>query len=353
MRFLVLVSCLLPSSICAADQLCVTANAPLSATPWNTSVSVPRFDPAYGALNAVTVEVTGFIQGEARLESTAPHPLTINTYFSANVDVLRPDMSFIASAAPTQAFGDSLGAFDGIIDYRGTSGFTHIGITATATGSSALAAVADIGLFSGPYGAAGIILLPISASNTSYIQPSLGLNPLFVQDASAIVRVCYDYTAIAAAFCAGDGAGAPCPCANFSAAGAGEGCLNSFGLGAVLRGTGHTSVQSDTLVLTCSQLPPATTGLFFQGDASVSSGAGAAFGDGLRCVGGSVVRLGTKTASSGVVTYPQAGDAPVSVRGNVPPNSVRFYQLWYRNSASFCTASTFNLSEGVGVTWSP
>lgn len=102
-----------------------------------------------------------------------------------------------------------------------------------------------------------------------------------------------------------------------------------------------------------SVLAPATTALFFQGDAIVSSGAGVAFGDGLRCVGGSVVRLGTKPVSSGVVTYPQAGDASVSVRGMVPPNSERFYHLWYRNSASFCTASTFNLSEGVGVTWLP
>ena len=27
------------------------------------------------------------------------------------------------------------------------------------------------------------------------------------------------------------------------------------------------------------------------------------------------------------------------------------YQVWYRNAASFCTPSTFNLTNGVLVTW--
>jgi hypothetical protein len=27
--------------------------------------------------------------------------------------------------------------------------------------------------------------------------------------------------------------------------------------------------------------------------------------------------------------------------------------VWYRNAASFCTVDTFNLSNGVSVTWVP
>jgi hypothetical protein len=27
------------------------------------------------------------------------------------------------------------------------------------------------------------------------------------------------------------------------------------------------------------------------------------------------------------------------------------YQLWYRNAAAFCTPSTFNLTNGLDVTW--
>jgi hypothetical protein len=31
----------------------------------------------------------------------------------------------------------------------------------------------------------------------------------------------------------------------------------------------------------------------------------------------------------------------------------RTYQVWYRNSAAFCTPDVFNLSNGLVVTWVP
>jgi hypothetical protein len=32
---------------------------------------------------------------------------------------------------------------------------------------------------------------------------------------------------------------------------------------------------------------------------------------------------------------------------------LRTYQLWYRNAAVFCTTSTFNLTNGIEVSWVP
>jgi hypothetical protein len=44
----------------------------------------------------------------------------------------------------------------------------------------------------------------------------------------------------------------------------------------------------------------------------------------------------------------------VSVRGLVPATgAVRYYQAWFRNSISFCTADTFNTTNGLAVTWLP
>jgi hypothetical protein len=77
------------------------------------------------------------------------------------------------------------------------------------------------------------------------------------------------------------------------------------------------------------------------------------FGDGLRCVGGTVVRLGTQSNVGGTSQYPAAGELPVSVRGLVSAPGVRTYQVWYRNATAFCTAATFNLTNGVSVTWAP
>jgi hypothetical protein len=96
---------------------------------------------------------------------------------------------------------------------------------------------------------------------------------------------------------------------------------------------------------------PSSSALYFQGTSQLGGGAGSVFGDGLRCVGGTIIRLGTKNNVAGTSTYPVAGDASVSVRGAVSAGDVRMYQVWYRNAAAFCTSSTFNLTNGVEVSW--
>jgi hypothetical protein len=152
-------------------------------------------------------------------------------------------------------------------------------------------------------------------------------------------------------FCSGDGTGAACPCANSGAAG--NGCASSVNAGgAHLSGSGSASVATDTMVLSGSGMPNSSA-LYFQGTLQLAGGAGVAFGDGLRCVAGTIIRLGTKTNAAGASTYPSFGDLPISVKGANSAGAVRDYQCWYRNAAAFCTVSTFNLTNAVEVTWSP
>ena len=150
------------------------------------------------------------------------------------------------------------------------------------------------------------------------------------------------------AYCFGDGTAAvACPCGNAGAAG--NGCASSINAnGANLNGAGNASISADSLVLTGSGMPNSNA-LYFQGTTQIA----AAFGDGLRCAGGTIIRLGTKLNAAGVSSYPAAGDLSVSVRGNVVAPGVRNYQAWYRNAAAFCTPSTFNLTNGYSVTWTP
>lgn len=151
------------------------------------------------------------------------------------------------------------------------------------------------------------------------------------------------------AACAGDGSAAACPCGNTGATG--RGCANSIDAsGAVLGGAGTASVAADSLVLSGSGMPNSSA-LYFQGTTPSAGGMGVAFGDGLRCAGGAVVRLGTKTNAGGMSQYPEAPDLSVSVRGGVAPGNQRVYQVWYRNAASFCTPDTFNLTNGLVVDW--
>jgi hypothetical protein len=146
-------------------------------------------------------------------------------------------------------------------------------------------------------------------------------------------------------YCFGDGTGAACPCANNGAAG--NGCASSVSPnGANLSTTGVASIANDTLVLNGTGMPNSSC-LYFQGTTQI----GTAFGDGLRCAGGVVTRLATKTNVGGASQYPAAGDASVHVKGNVSVPGTRTYQVWYRNAAAYCTASTFNLTNGVLVAW--
>ena len=78
-----------------------------------------------------------------------------------------------------------------------------------------------------------------------------------------------------------------------------------------------------------------------------------AFGDGLRCAGGAIVRLGLESNVSGASHYPSSGNLPISVRGADSSGDVRTYQCWYRNAANFCQPQTFNLTNAVQTTWAP
>jgi hypothetical protein len=98
--------------------------------------------------------------------------------------------------------------------------------------------------------------------------------------------------------------------------------------GASLSASGIQSVSADTLVLQGASMPNSSA-LYFQGTAQQGGGAGATFGDGLRCASGSVIRLGTKVTAGNASQYLDAGDQPISVKGAPPPTGgMRYFQVW-------------------------
>ncbi len=149
--------------------------------------------------------------------------------------------------------------------------------------------------------------------------------------------------------CEGDGSSVPCPC---SAGDAGKGCPNSvFPGGAKLIGSGGTFVSSDTLLLIASDLPNSTA-VFVQAE---NGGTPSLIDDGITCVGGAVIRLGSRTVVGNLVAYPRDGDQPISVRGAIPASAgvTRVYQVFYRNAATFCTSATSNRTNALRLTWLP
>ncbi|MFT7484270.1 MAG: hypothetical protein ACI9F9_000110 [Candidatus Paceibacteria bacterium] len=151
-------------------------------------------------------------------------------------------------------------------------------------------------------------------------------------------------TATGTPLCFGDGSGAACPCGNAGAGG--EGCANSSGSGAVLTAGGGASVGSDGLHFSASQLPANKPSLLFAGDALLGNGAGQPFGDGLRCAGGSLRRLGVVFADGqGAASWGPG----LAAAGNWSAGDTRIFQVWYRDDAGAACGNAFNVSSGVEV----
>ncbi len=115
--------------------------------------------------------------------------------------------------------------------------------------------------------------------------------------------------------------------------------------GAQIGWLGVPALGANGFSVIASGLPANATGIFHFGTSQVS----AAFGNGVRCVGGSVLRMGQQTATNGIAqrlvdfgTYP----------GNVIAAGSRWhFQFWYRDPAA--GGANFNLSNGLDVLFCP
>src|SRR5262249_45987074 len=114
---------------------------------------------------------------------------------------------------------------------------------------------------------------------------------------------------------------------------------------------GERDDEPDTIVLLGSFMPSTAACIYLQGNALVD----VVFGDGVRCAGGTLIRLRTTVNSGGASQSPYPTDTiTLSMRGGVTPgtNVRRYYQVYYRNaSATFCPPETFNVTNGVIIDW--
>ena len=152
-----------------------------------------------------------------------------------------------------------------------------------------------------------------------------------------------------------------CPCTGAGGSGipnpgaAGNGCANSsFAAGANLSATGQALDNAgDTLVLTCSNMPG--PGLFFQSNGL--AGPVVNFNDGVLCAAVGIIRMGVVFPTAGVASYPGGlTPAPIHIAGGpvLTPTPLKHYQCWYRDiTPGFCNVPGHNMSNGLGITWTP
>jgi len=152
--------------------------------------------------------------------------------------------------------------------------------------------------------------------------------------------------------CAADGTWSEhCPCSNVSTAG--RGCASSFSSsGAGLIASGSLRVSNDTLGVHVDGLSASVATLFQATGRSYFTSSPIA-GDGVSCITGPYVRLVSRYAPDGVLDYPLPGDASISTLGFVQPGQTRYYSVRYRDTGTFCTAATFNVTNTVSAFWRP
>jgi len=149
------------------------------------------------------------------------------------------------------------------------------------------------------------------------------------------------------AFCNdADGALSACPCAN--PGNPDSGCDIAQGTGGVRLDlqTQQTSPQNRTTVTgTGFPVAGAPTAIVIRADGLDPAGP-VVFGDGLRCIGTSIVRLAATFASGGTSTH-------VFGHGAGAGPGTFYYQLWFRNTPiMYCDpGAAFNLSNGRTMTW--
>jgi hypothetical protein len=258
---------------------------------------------------------------------------------------------------PSPSSGVGIGVFavdsaSGVVDYRITfTGLTTAETAAHVHGFAAPGVPAGI-LFTLPLGSLKCGTFTLAPSQIADFLAGLAyVNVHSTAFAGGEIRGQIAEIESQPTYCYGDWSGLECPCLNVSVPGNKEGCLHSGGVGARLVAYGNPSLANDSVVLHYLRGPATSPMLLFQGTTMIQSGQ--QFGDGLRCAAGTVVRLAQRTPCGGQVALPEAGEPRLSVLGGVTITGPQHYQGWYRNAASFCTPSTFNLTNGVRIVWTP
>lgn len=187
--------------------------------------------------------------------------------------------------------------------------------------------------------------------DVDYVNLRLDTNPaafcLFNQWDLGVDNLRLEGQALATAYCFGDGSGTNCPCGNVGAAD--EGCGNSGGSGARLAVSGSNSAGTDDVTFTLTQGPGPVPGILFAGDALPNGGNGLIFGDGLRCAGGQIQRLGVQIMDgSGSATWGPG----LGAQGNWSGGDTRYFQGWYRDVSGPCNG-LFNTSHATELTFVP
>lgn len=176
-----------------AEVVSFTANKATATTAWTDLLSFGKFNSNLGTLNSITFELGGTVSGTGRAESLDAAASIVTLSLSSILTLTRPDGSTIVVTNPVFSNNYSLSAFDGAIDFAGSSGAFTGQVSSSHTESFASSSTNDFALFSQAGG--GTISLNLGATGQSNGSGAGNLITQFATSAAGQVKVSYDYTA--------------------------------------------------------------------------------------------------------------------------------------------------------------
>lgn len=168
----------------AAASVTHTATVFPTRTNWSMTNAVPQFDPSLGTLTNVAVGIAVNVSTQFRVENRD----TIAWLTEARADVIATGTvaGYSATATLTNSYATTLSAYDGVLDYGGTSGFT-----VTIVGSDSESAVPSD--FT-PYIGTGTVPLIASATGVGFYDGSGDSRFIVNTFASALVTITYEFS---------------------------------------------------------------------------------------------------------------------------------------------------------------
>ncbi len=167
----------------------------LQTTNWSDTLTVSKFDPDLGNLLSVGITLEADTLGTAAFESSDAQASVVTLNFEVSITLDHPtNMMPLAAASPSVMTVDNATAFDGTIDFGGTSGVTHPNLAAMETDSATLTPPGDdVSDFVGMAGNPGTVSLPVRAIGNSSGSGAGNLALMFSAMAGAKVTVRYNY----------------------------------------------------------------------------------------------------------------------------------------------------------------
>lgn len=177
-----------------ADTLIYSSSKPLSTTNWTDVLNFSLFDTTLGTLNSVRFDLGGTVSGTGMAESLDASATNVALTLGSVLTLTRPDSSTLVVTNPFLTSNFSFTAFDGNINFAGTSGGSTGLQTHSASNFVVSSSGADLALFSASGG--GVIGLGLGAAGQSSGTGSGNLITSFATQAAGNVSVTYDYTAV-------------------------------------------------------------------------------------------------------------------------------------------------------------